>query len=184
MAENSQTSCISSDRPWPVIKKGVLLGMLASVVGTTTVVAVMAGIFLVRAGLSYFVSGLWYIPALAGGVTLALTIPPASVGGGANALALYVVGRRRELTIPIGVLVGALSGLFWGLAAVALGGWVTSGYSWHLYDPGEMVRETLAILPIGECIGASVGAWHGWRMARYLRGRPSATSSTELTDAE
>jgi hypothetical protein len=140
------------------IGKGVFLGALASLTLSTLFVTIELAGFLIGDGseVSPSVEGVVLVVLLGLGI-LALTVVPASVGGGVNALVLYELSRRTRATLGIGLIVGAASGVLWWFIVAAIGGWIIT--------LGLRAGDWAIMAPIG----MAVGLWHSWRMLRYLQ---------------
>jgi len=168
MTLESTESHSSVRRPslWRTLGRGVLLGALAAFMGIVLLWgSVVAVVFLTGGpppagggGFESFEAAL----LLLGIATLVVTLIPAMAAGGIDALVLYNVSSTRHVSAVVGSLVGALIGFFSGPLTLLIPELVTN-------PARSSVGDLVTVVLLAAGTGASIGAWHGWMMARWLR---------------
>lgn len=94
------------------------------------------------------------------GLSLFLSlIVPAAAGGSVIALLLHRLSRERTISQRTGILVGTSVGIL-----------VSSAIAVSLVVAFPGPGDVEVVIELGG-IGLLVGAWHGWRMARWLNNR-------------
>lgn len=146
---------------WPVLKQGLWLGALASIIPNAVWGCGLLGLFVAGSGIEALWSGALAIPGILACLPFGFTVLPALVAGGLNALVLYLVWRRRPIRDRVGLVSGAVLGILWGS--------IVSSVAWYLNKDNyySLVDEYVVAIIIG--VAALAGCWHGWRMTRYLR---------------
>lgn len=154
---------------WRALLRGVLLGVAADVMGTVFLwgaIAVPYGVYLLAGGKRDSSHLPWEgVLLLLGVATFIIAFLPTVVAGGANALVLYKMSGRGAIGPGTGLLVGSLIGAASAIVLLLTLDWVATPE--YEYVAAGAVPTTV-VLAVGG-IGAVVGAWHGWQMARWLR---------------
>jgi len=159
------SSGASKERPavWHTILRGILLGMLAALVGSCLFTASVLVLTWLR---NPSIPFLGWVPVVVIFWSTVFTtfaflfvVVPGSVGGGMIALVLHILARRGKLTTRVSLIVGTIMGTCAGYLLVE---YVKQA------DP-DQVREfpEAVILVIG--IAALAGLFHSWLLSRWLR---------------
>lgn len=154
---------MKSIRPKSPVGKGVVLGIVASIVTSLLlwfVILIVGRIVQSGSGPNEQSDRYVVIPLLTV-ATMVVSLLPGVLGGAANACVLYRLFIRGKLTrtrsvatgVPIAFLLGFLTIL--GMRPIVGNG--TYGYP----DAAQ-----LGLLVAG--VAAPVGAWHGWRLGKWL----------------
>lgn len=152
---------------WPTIGHGILLGTLAVVVICMAITLLLLLTTPARNPSEMSQPPAYAFPVLIGISIFALTILPASIGGGTNALVLYLLFQHRAPTLSTGLGIGGLIGVLGSMTVfISMNRLVSQLFNvagGPIIDPRNV--EPNIVLA---AVSLVVGCWHGWRMVRYL----------------
>lgn len=162
---NPSTAGDSSKRQtWRAVWRGVWMGAVLPV--TLALLILGLDLLTILVDWSVWESGEWGVLFLLAVALLAVTLPPAVVGGGVSAWILYRwISRRDSVSHWTAVSIGVLLGVLAGAAAMGIADLITGDWYWDFaaMDWGIVLA-----------ICAVVGGIHGWLTARYLRRHTSS----------
>lgn len=148
-----------------LMKQGIVIGLQASLIASALLwlVIILVGLFFRNNTTSgeqtgSYGYGVIVIFVLA---TVFISLIPGSVGGALNSYILSRLAFKKKLTTATSVWFGFLTGFGVGF---------TTGLTVYLL-PGDIVyhlADAVWFALLIACVAAPVGAWHGWRVGKWL----------------
>ena len=151
--------------PRPLLKRAILLGVVAAVVASLLLWGGIILVGLLSADGGGTTSGFDPYAALIILVmaTIVVSLFPGAIGGATNAYVLHWLSSRGKLTRATSIVPGLFIGFLAGLTTV-MGIVLISGRGRGIYPLAEGAEIALIVA----CVAAPVGGWHGWRVGKWL----------------
>ena len=155
---------IKSIYPKPLLRRGVLLGLRASVIASLLFwgVTIFMGLLSKGGDSPNPEANPYVVTAILVLATIVVSFFPGAIGGVTNAYVLYRLSSGDKLTRGTSIASGLLIGFLAGFATILVI-FLISGDK--VYAFAEAVQFALLIA----CIAAPVGGWHGWKIGKWLR---------------
>ena len=153
--------------PRSVLKRGILLGVVAAVVANLLLWGVIVLVGLLSGDGRSTTSHAYPYETLIIAVmsTIAVSLFPGAIGGVTNAYVLHRLSSTGKLTRITSIVPGLLIGFLAGFATVP-GMYLVSGGIAFMFR--YLLTETVALALIAACVAAPFGGWHGWRVGKWL----------------
>ena len=153
--------------PRPLLKRAILLGVVAAVVASLLLwgVLLLPGLLSGKGWSTTSHVDPYAVLIIAVTATIVVSLFPGAIGGATNANVLHWLSSRGKLTRATSIVPGLLIGFLAGFAPIP-GIYLISG------DIALVIRynltETVELALIVACVAAPVGGWHGWRLGKWL----------------
>lgn len=166
-----------------ILCKGGKLGLLASVLGSFLFLCFYVSVLWISATLSgvEFVSenflndrqGYWFLLlivywTLGFLLTFLISVIPSILAGLGNALLLSIFTQSVPLTSFRGVIIGMIVGGIFSIIPISIGLMLLTRFVFDAPSLKEQSQVIMEIVISGILTALISGAWHGWRMTRYL----------------